>query len=806
MNRKKTKKWVEAKVQSYDGDDWGAPESEEDEEPDSPQAPPPVPRPAADQRLPSESRLPGAGRPGHLATGSTTSNLSKSSGGQTLSIQTQPTAAPANGVAPSSGAHDNVASPQSDQSQPLTRPTDIYHRMEEGKQKGEQAAEPTVTVAGVDEDPSGAGDAGPKRLSVSPQLPNVARMSGFGVDFFSNGSEPPANRLSSQPTVQEEREPTPEPQVEEETAKERDSVASGPTLPATTFTPPTSAKAEPEPEKSTESHESVPSENVSEDTTAEQSASQVAPPTQAEGGDVSPISKHGDTVKGLAAAVPESDSQKHLQAGQDARSLPPLRTPSPHEPRTVPPPVSDEAPAEPASEITPTEPLQPKKPEHSPSDYEPQPLERQLTIDTVTSSPVKESDVLSDEIMRTLTPGGLSPVDNRKSQVPRAGRESSYTLSGYDDYWADTADKQGDNPKRKSTAPGGLGDVPEHPPVPSAFTEAKSPEPMPVSPNSTTSPPLSGGQASLRRRFSWEAEEEQPPKPAPAVSPPSTITSPLAQNPVQSLPASEQPKQTASPGPTSPTIKVVPDTASVSEQVSQPSSAPAPSSQPSLEPPSPVSEVSDEDATPLGQPQGAQFPVTEDRSVEPSLPSSVSGTQHGEAPAVSPAVSSSAPTGQKIMTFREIMNIPTPANRIEKYSETRNVFASQDSGLENWITTMRNEYPEHARASASFSGVVLAPPPSANAGQAPGHQPSAQQPYYQQYLNATTPSNTGSARSRLAGIPQQAQAAAGSAFGHGGNQIGTKGKEFMQSAGKMGKGLFSKGKSKLRGTGDKVFH
>jgi hypothetical protein len=46
----------------------------------------------------------------------------------------------------------------------------------------------------------------------------------------------------------------------------------------------------------------------------------------------------------------------------------------------------------------------------------------------------------------------------------------------------------------------------------------------------------------------------------------------------------------------------------------------------------------------------------------------------------------------------------------------------------------------------------------------------------------------------------------GSAFGHSGNQIGTKSKEFMHSAGKMGKGLLSKGKSKLRGSGDKVFH
>jgi hypothetical protein len=147
------------------------------------------------------------------------------------------------------------------------------------------------------------------------------------------------------------------------------------------------------------------------------------------------------------------------------------------------------------------------------------------------------------------------------------------------------------------------------------------------------------------------------------------------------------------------------------------------------------------------------------------------------------------------------MDMPTPSERVNKYDETRGMFASMDSGLDNWISNMKTDHPEHASATSSFSGSGSVPPPAA-VGAPTG---AAQQPYYQQYLDASSPTATQSTtRSRLAGLPMQAQAAAGSAFGHSGGQIGTKSKELMQSAGKLGKGLFSKGKSKLRG--DKVFH
>ena len=96
---------------------------------------------------------------------------------------------------------------------------------------------------------------------------------------------------------------------------------------------------------------------------------------------------------------------KSLFPGRNIPSIPPLRTPSPHEPRTA-IPVFDSA----STKITPTEPLQPRKGEPLPEFESPQ-FQRVQTYGTATSSPMKDSplkenDVLSDEILRTLSPSG----------------------------------------------------------------------------------------------------------------------------------------------------------------------------------------------------------------------------------------------------------------------------------------------------------------------------------------------------------------------------------------------------------------
>jgi serine/arginine repetitive matrix protein 2 len=815
VNRQKTRKWVEAKTQNYDGDDWGASGSEGDEPDSPPPVPQPYPRPGANAaRLPSATRVPGAGRPGHMISASTPSELSRghgSQGSQPLSLQTQQPHVPTplhersaggrESFAPIGGSSEqpsggNTTSPQFGGATLHDAPSLNDATSQSAAKRDDDRDSWELDRDSLDGSPAERLDlknestsAEKKRLSVSPQLPNVARMSGFGPDLF-GGSPDVARKLGSM--AEEERE---SPQASSQdhlaasgSAQGADTSSSGPTVAPTTITP----------------------------------------PAHSEGMTVDPEKRAGPSV----SSTTESRDRNHLQA---ARSLPPLRTPSPHEPRTVGPPepqptsaASIISPEKPPTEITPTQPLQPKKPETSPSDYEPQPLNRQLTHDTTTSSPVKESDILSEEIMRSLSPvatgSSESPDDRRKSQATRNGRESSYTLSGYDDYWADTADKSGDDSKRKSSA-FGLDNVPEVPPIPSTVSGGAAPgassEPAPPAPvpASTMSPVATDTPTSaLRRRFSWEAEEESRPAPTPPASALPVQVAPAPAPPVQAPPvqqtqhaappsvspvstmrmASPPPASTQQPAnvagdpspqpsesePASSTIKIVPP-----EPLTQPGT------QPGADQHSPVSEHSNRDATPLAQPLEL-FPSGSPVPGQDAASSQGAGFGPPSASVTSPT------TGKPIITFREIMNLSSPQERISKYDETRTFFASQDSGLlENWASNLMREHPEHARATGSYSGSeIVKNLPSSNAASGSG---SGQTQPAQPHPNAHA-SHGGSARSRLAGFNSQAQAAAGQAFGQHGQQIGTKGKEFMHSAGKMGKGLFSKGKSKLRG--DKVHH
>ncbi|KAF4119903.1 hypothetical protein GMORB2_3591 [Geosmithia morbida] len=436
-------------------------------------------------------------------------------------------------------------------------------------------------------------------------------------------------------------------------------------------------------------------------------------------------------------------------------------------------------------DVTPTEPLQPKKPEQSPSSYEPEPLQRQTTLETTNSSPLKESDVLSQEIMRTLTPAGLSASDTsagkRTSQgglPPATHRESSYSLSGYDDYWADA----GETSTLQTRPTGEFGNVPEKAPT------STSPRSLtPAVAESSTSP--SGGH-DLRRKFSWEdAGEEVRPARSPAKSPVSTAPAPTSDTaPVD---------QTL--GVTSPAINIIPEGQPLpahKEAHEDPSSSPAIqndslwqplSMKESIpEPSSPGSETRDRDVLASGAQLSSPALAG---SVSPTTPTPESIPQHGDAAA---DFSIAVEEEEKIMSFRDIMFLTTPAERIAKFSETRDAFWQMESGLHDWITAMKDEFPEHANAGGSYSGSTP-PPNTAAASGSPGMG--------QQFAGGPN-GQGGSARSRLAGFPIQAGAVAGNAFGHSGGQIGTKGKEFMQSAGKMGKGLFSKGRSKLRGDKD----
>lgn len=194
-------------------------------------------------------------------------------------------------------------------------------------------------------------------------------------------------------------------------------------------------------------------------------------------------------------------------------------------------------------------------------------------------------------------------------------------------------------------------------------------------------------------------------------------------------------------------------------------------------------------------------------------PSSVS-------PVNSPIQPQFAPQPSKLLPFREIAAMKNSNERIQNFDQTRHEFATMDYGLTNWISSMMALEPEHADASPSFRASRASFPVGSARGKGSkvpaGNLAPLQQPYYQQYLNASSPTSPGTTASKLGpSIPAGSQHGLSSA----GNKITTqqvqaKGKELLHTAGifggkagKAGKGLLAKGKSKLRaagGSGDKV--
>lgn len=157
----------------------------------------------------------------------------------------------------------------------------------------------------------------------------------------------------------------------------------------------------------------------------------------------------------------------------------------------------------------------------------------------------------------------------------------------------------------------------------------------------------------------------------------------------------------------------------------------------------------------------------------------------------------------KIPPFREILALKSAADRIRTYNQSRDQFANLDTGLSHWLASTANALPEHAdlitnqgRTSIVFQGHKSSPSrtklgsivPSGSSQQPPGFD--------------------------IGGSPSAAYTASGASGGKiSSQQVQAKSKELLHSAGIFGgkanvaaKGLFSKGKSKLRGSGglDKV--
>jgi len=182
----------------------------------------------------------------------------------------------------------------------------------------------------------------------------------------------------------------------------------------------------------------------------------------------------------------------------------------------------------------------------------------------------------------------------------------------------------------------------------------------------------------------------------------------------------------------------------------------------------------------------------------------VAREQQNQQQANAPPAALIKPEPLNLMTFRQIMEVPSVTERTKHYNETRFQFAALDTGLDEWTQFMKSQNPEHAKATSSLREGLI----EYMAASMPGDsQPNGQNAYSTQHANASTVTFGHMARRPSTNIPMPPPLMHGnSPFGHSSGQVGVKSKKLLMAAGKAGKGLLSKGRHKLSATGEKVFH
>ncbi|KAJ5288614.1 hypothetical protein N7478_001644 [Penicillium angulare] len=151
---------------------------------------------------------------------------------------------------------------------------------------------------------------------------------------------------------------------------------------------------------------------------------------------------------------------------------------------------------------------------------------------------------------------------------------------------------------------------------------------------------------------------------------------------------------------------------------------------------------------------------------------------------------------QKLQSFRSILNLATPNQRIKAFDNTRDQFATINTGLNRWLQITVHEKPEHAETIQSAQNTSAIPRSS---------------PSRTRFPKLTSLGNLGT--------PTDGTPTSASHLRRPSGNIGTimnksnveqRGKDLLHTAGTFGgkageaaKGLFAKGRSKFRAGGDK---
>jgi hypothetical protein len=169
-------------------------------------------------------------------------------------------------------------------------------------------------------------------------------------------------------------------------------------------------------------------------------------------------------------------------------------------------------------------------------------------------------------------------------------------------------------------------------------------------------------------------------------------------------------------------------------------------------------------------------------SLEPSLPSAITPSSPTSLIPETRAILPNVPAGGKLLSFREILTIQDPAQRVATYDSTRQQWANMNSGLDGWMSQLLQVHPEHDHVKTDPR-----PVPTYSIGTRPGRTFSDATPAGD--YNAGRDSRT----SRAATQATQVMATQAVKVGESLKGLGGKGKGYL-------KGL----QKQLRGSGEGV--
>ncbi|KAF7877400.1 hypothetical protein EAF04_001078 [Stromatinia cepivora] len=457
------------------------------------------------------------------------------------------------------------------------------------------------------------------------------------------------------------------------------------------------------------------------------------------------------------------------------------------------------------------------------------------TLSTDTGPFDEQSDKLRKEIVKSLSSLTLESEQAHENLHERLDasnvdqpRESAYLTDVYDDYWNDTGDDEEHSSPIATTSP----DKPQ--------TEQTIPIDMPeIRPLSSQRMSRQQTRPPLPTRFSWEmsmesihqADPDMPEPPRSHVELPIENVDALHEGLKQVDPEPYMEKEVLE-GPSHGKHHFERDVAVGTGAAILGGGAAAATLRTSYLEYPPTVNVSL--AQEKQQPQSASYPVTQtpeneqpahgstlDLSTDPlgsnpHSPASIPSPFSAREPSPSRRGSATSRTSNlgKILTFQEILGMKDVHERVHAFDETRERFAAMDSGIHDWISALKAEQLEHADVNESYGGFTTSVPTGSTRRNTRSASGAMQSPYYQQYLNASAPSQSSMPASRpgqtgSSGIQQGFTPAHAKITTQ---QVQAKGKEFLHHAGmfggkagkagfQAGKGLLAKGKNRLRAAG-----